>query len=36
VEESLLPLAEEIEALVRFKDAPRISIGLAERKNRDA
>jgi len=36
VEVSLLPLADEIEALVRGKDAPRISIGLAERKNRDA
>jgi len=36
VEGCLLPLADEIEALVKEKDAPRISIGLAERKNRDA
>jgi len=36
VEGSLLPLADEIEGLVNGKEAPRISISLAERKNRDA
>ncbi len=36
VEGSLPPLADEIEGLVKGTDAPRISIALAERKNRDA
>lgn len=36
VEAALLPLADEIEALVNGKDTPRISIPLADRKNRDA
>ena len=36
VEAVLEPLADEVEALVRGKESPRISIGLSERKNRDA
>ncbi|MCK4550203.1 MAG: hydrogenase maturation protease [Candidatus Krumholzibacteria bacterium] len=36
VESSLLPLADEIEGLVKGTEAPRISIPLSERKNRDA
>ena len=36
VEDVLEPLADEVEALVRGKDSPRISIGLSERKNRNA
>lgn len=36
VEAALLPLADEIEALVVGRDTPRISIPLADRKNRDA
>jgi len=36
VERVLQPLADEIEALVRGEDRLRVSIGLAERENRDA
>ena len=36
VEESLPLVADEVEALVKGLDGPRISIGLEERKNRDA
>ena len=36
VEAVLEPLADEVEGLVKGKDVPRISIPLAERKNRDA
>jgi hydrogenase maturation protease len=36
VTEALCPLTDEIEALVRGKDSPRISIGLEKRKNRNA
>ena len=36
VEAVLAPLADEVESLVRGEDGRRISVGLAERKNRDA
>ncbi len=36
VEAALEPLADEVEALVNGKDTHRISIALADRKNRDA